>query len=702
MDQPIGPQVRAQPKPKMNYACEACRAAKIRCQSGPKPGICRRCSEFKRECVFRTGPRTRRPKVPKPEAELRPPPPGPSKTFSIDFSVPSEPDADGTFDLLRAQHEQHMDGLIPSSEDFENFEEGVDRPPGGFSFNDLSIATPSSASTTSASMRPMSNLAIKPQFNLDSAGKLLESFRLMLPHCPCLLLPDDVDVRTMARRTPFVLLAILAITSCSTSLQGQSLYEFRKVLGLKFVMGGERSLELLQGLLIYCSWYPFHLRPKNKQLFQYLRMAADIVQDLELDHETDLDLAFHSPERIADKLQDLRAFLGCYYGTSTYSLGWTKPPIMKYTSWIARCADVLEQYSDLDQDHTLVWLVRLQSIVDGLYQLHRGSKKSDTERHQDLLRLGLESQLQDFQNRIPSRLSSIPSIPIASLTSEMYLMAGPLLRSSRPRPPRPNQSPNPEDALSAPALLRAAHSARALFDGVCALTDAQLVLFSGFDWARFILAIIAGIRLSFPLPTCPEWDYARGRSVLDLGAMLAGMAAKDEDDSNNGGDGGSDKGKRAGSEAGAGIKTKKIDVVTALRVVLRSIRARFEKKSAELDARVAAEEENRRARLCPMFDGSLEPYLPLWEGEQGAVASSYTGSYSGSSLGEVSHNTTSAAAAEPDLASSSGEPGDVGDKPMVYHDLWATMTMGWGTEVPEAQMTMTGFDNMEYADYVNP
>jgi hypothetical protein len=60
----------------------------------------------------------------------------------------------------------------------------------------------------------------------------------------------------MAQTRPFVLLAILAATSGLQSLYGHNLYdeEFRKILALKFVAGGERSLELLQGLLIYCAW----------------------------------------------------------------------------------------------------------------------------------------------------------------------------------------------------------------------------------------------------------------------------------------------------------------------------------------------------------------------------------------------------------------------------------------------------------------
>lgn len=78
----------------------------------------------------------------------------------------------------------------------------------------------------------------------------------MLVHYPCVLLRQEETVAGLAAERPFVLLAILAVASGSRTLQGHSLYdeEFRKVLGLKYVAGGERSLELLQGILIYCTW----------------------------------------------------------------------------------------------------------------------------------------------------------------------------------------------------------------------------------------------------------------------------------------------------------------------------------------------------------------------------------------------------------------------------------------------------------------
>ncbi|KAJ8121189.1 hypothetical protein O1611_g10166 [Lasiodiplodia mahajangana] len=402
-----------QGRQKMNYACEACRAAKTKCQSGPQPDICKR----------------------DPEAAI-PPPPGPSKTFSIDFEMPAAEDPSDGFEMLRQRHEQYLEDLVPDDGGDNEIEQqvieeiaylaGNNLPdPRPFSFNDMSSSSPSlsvsgsSSAWTESSARklrakPMMNLGIKPQFNLDSATKLLASFQNMLPHLPFLVLPEDANIRSFAKGSPFVLLAILAVTSCSSSLQGHSLYdeEFRKVLGLKFVAGGERSLELLQGILIYCSWYPFHLRPKNKQSFQYMRMGVDIVHDLEMDQEPDLDLFLIPPDQRARKLANIRALLGCYYGMSAFSVTWGKvSSTLRYSPQLSRCADLLEQNSELEQDRHLVWLVRLQYIYEELVEsqrsFDRGPRDYQSEMQRNLIRVGLESQFRDFKERMPTQYASM-------------------------------------------------------------------------------------------------------------------------------------------------------------------------------------------------------------------------------------------------------------------------------------------------------
>ncbi|KAL7621146.1 hypothetical protein AAE478_008462 [Parahypoxylon ruwenzoriense] len=715
MEQPIKPQARAISKPnKTNYACEACRISKIKCQSGSQPGICKRGNAFFEPVRGPAGLEFLDLSNGS-DADVPGPPPGPSKTFSIDFPMPAEEDPRDNFENLRQKHERYLENLVPSSGDELDDEPAPTSPSAGasFSFNDPSMRTPSSTATTaSARSRPMSSLSIKPQFNLDSAKKLLDSFRSMLPHCPCIVLPDDADVRCTARDMPFVLLAILAVTSCSTSLQGHSLYdeEFRKILGLKFVAGSERSLELLQGLVIYCNWYPFHLRPKNRQMLQYQRMAVDIVHDLELDQETDADLPALSPEGRAIKLQGIRAFLCCFYIVSVHSWAWSKPYSLKYTSWMAKCCDTLEQHSELEEDHILAWLVRLQYVLNEFEELQRGRKALDAggqiEYHRQLIRIGLETQLRDFQTKIPGHLSTkskapspffiIPaSILIASLTADAYVLAAPLMRA-----PHPRSETSAGPSVDAAQLHAVAYTTRALFDFVTSLSPEEMGCFCNVDTSRFIVAVILAYRLSFPMPTCPGYDYIQSRKVLDFGTYLAKMSDVDDDEI------GEPRGREGPGEKEKS-KRKRVDAVTALKVVLRSVKAKYEKKSAALDtaaaAAAAAEEKNRRARMCPMFDGSLDQYLPLWEGQQGDSSflgsTSYPTSARSASSAAVPNGSAVLHADGPQIVSQAAG----GSKPALFHDLWATMTMGWAadanTGLQEVYMADVGVaDDFEYVD----
>ncbi|OBR02204.1 Zn 2cys6 transcription factor [Colletotrichum higginsianum IMI 349063] len=212
---------------RVTNACEACRATKVKCRTSVQPGICRR----------------------------PPPPPGPSKTFSLNFEMSSLDESDD-IESLAARYDQYFEDFIPSS-DMESIDVmfGLDDPGSG-PYSSLSSPPSSGSGSGSGPSISISNLGLKPQFNLDSAEKLLQTFRIMLKHFPCVVLPPDATVMSLSKTKPFLLLAILSTASGSSALQGHILYdeEFRKVLGLKFVAAGERTLELIQGLLIYTAW----------------------------------------------------------------------------------------------------------------------------------------------------------------------------------------------------------------------------------------------------------------------------------------------------------------------------------------------------------------------------------------------------------------------------------------------------------------
>lgn len=64
--------------------------------------------------------------------------------------------------------------------------------------------------------------------------------------------------------------------------------------------------------------YPFHLRPKNKQVFQYYRMAGDLSTDLELDQELPILNSTIPGEMNSLQLDRLRAYLAYHYAVSKY------------------------------------------------------------------------------------------------------------------------------------------------------------------------------------------------------------------------------------------------------------------------------------------------------------------------------------------------------------------------------------------------
>ncbi|KAJ9155614.1 Zn(II)2Cys6 transcription factor [Pleurostoma richardsiae] len=630
-------------KPRMSYACEACRAAKVKCQPGTAPGICRRCLDSKRECIFKTGPRTRRPRQSKLNAAAPrpPPPPGPSQTFTIDVPMPATDDAlsgaTNPVDALCTSHETYLSRLVDSSEDDL-------APPPSLTSSSSWAPTPSSSvsgTTTNNSIR-----AVQPRFNLDSASALLRTFlAVMLPRFPVAVFPESTSVPDLARDRPFVLLAALAAASGRggpAQGQGHGLYdeEFRRVLGVKFVSGGERSVEMLVGLLIYVAWYPFHLRPKSRQAFQYIRMAIDIVHDLELDHPPSGDASLLNNAVSEEMLAGIRAYLACYYLGTSFEISWSKGSSVGYTQWTATCCDILEMHSGASEgDRTLVWLVRLQHLAEETAKLRNSSRSQPQgEHHKSLLLKGIETQLREWQGRMPNDMPSTSTLKIALLFTEVFLYGASLLRPPSARGPSIKHAPSnlPEPWTDTARLTSCVAALRTFLEYMVSLPSSEFSAFCAVDWGRFVVSIVLGFRISFPLPgDCPTWDDEAARRRLDLGAYLDRFAASPGPESDT---------------HSASSPSQQPDTLSASRAVLAVVKQKYDRRVAHLSSSGRTAPPDRAARGCPVIDGSMDAYFRSWD--ETPVDPGY--------------------AVLPGL-----EPGAHGE---VYHDLWATMTAGWASD----------------------
>jgi hypothetical protein len=148
--------------------------------------------------------------------------------------------------------------------------------------------------------------------------------------------------------------------------------------------------------------------------------------------------------------------------------------------------------------------------------------------------------------------------------------------------------------------------------------------FTSVDWTKFILSIILAVRLSFPITDVPDWDHAWARSVLRFEDFLTVMCDGPEE---------------------LTPASKRVDVLSASRVILRIVKAKYERRIAMLAA-----SSRTVGQGCPMFDRAMEPYISAWD----------------------AGFDTASVMATPNM--------DMDGQQAVYHDLWATMTMGWAND----------------------
>ncbi|KAJ4419939.1 hypothetical protein N0V82_004653 [Gnomoniopsis sp. IMI 355080] len=594
----------------------------------------------------------------------------PSKTFTIDVPMPAEDGADEASNIVQL-HEVMIQNLV-DAEDLPGDRKNplmTDVPSSTSGSGAFSTSTPS---VGSRSVQDFSS--IQPQFNLDSAAILLESFKVcMLPYFPVIILSPDATVPSLAKERPFILLAILAAASGGRSLQGHNLYdeEFRKVLGLKFVSGGERSLELLIGLLIYCAWYPFHLRPKNKQALQYLRMASDIVRDLDLDQPLD-GIVFAEARSNPKRMNSIRAYLATQYLCSGFAAAWKKTDTLPFQNWTATCCDILSGNDNAlaaTSDQTLAYLCRLQHFVAEAAQINkRGGGEQHEEQHILLMVKGMEAQLQEIQCQLSSEISSQSILHMANLITNIVLCGFPLLKFPYVRTQKRDQS---SAAYADPdRLFRCATMLRTWYDYILSVPTAEFSYLPGTVWAQLVASIILGLRLSFPLPNGgTDWDHAAARRVLNFGDFLTQFSR------------GVDGVDGADLAPTSSRRSTGTDVLSASKLVVDMVRRKYEKRLAALEMAEATRGPHhpglagldKSVNKCPMLDGSLDQYIQDWD-ERFFGPTSYFSPVQGIS-GLEAGTGTSASGSE--------------SQPAHFHDLWATMTMGWSQD-------LDGIGNMDF------
>lgn len=93
-----------------------------------------------------------------------------------------------------------------------------------------------------------------PEPTPAEAETYLDKFRLWLSHFPCILMPPEMTAARLKEEKPFLWLCIMNITSMSVPQHLLIKERVRSELASRIVMGQERGMDVLQGLVVYIGW----------------------------------------------------------------------------------------------------------------------------------------------------------------------------------------------------------------------------------------------------------------------------------------------------------------------------------------------------------------------------------------------------------------------------------------------------------------
>lgn len=204
---------------------------------------------------------------------------------------------------------------------------------------------------------------------------LLDTYRGMVDFFPFVVLPRDCRCQDLFQSRPMLMFAVLTV-SCydSVLLQHTLSQEFRKVVMVK-IMKGEKSLDLLQGLLVFIAWHHHYMDVQAVSITMLLQLCLGIAHDLGLDS---ISRTVRSPLQKDDPRdrEAKRAYLGCYYLSSNIGLMQPlKARAMSHTSTLRNYASELASTWENKTDTVLPILMDVCQYMEDVEETFRNQSE---------------------------------------------------------------------------------------------------------------------------------------------------------------------------------------------------------------------------------------------------------------------------------------------------------------------------------------
>lgn len=392
-------------------ACEACRGLKVRCEPDPNnpEGACKRCAKAGRNCVVTQPTRKRQKKTDSRVAELEKKIDALTATLSATKAgqaghpIPGMPDGaggimyGGGMDASRGWNSVNNGGMsrdaanIARSQNQSPYTDGnpMYPPPMVLAGQKRKYAehrdsaddvpTPSIApSAVDTRSHEYSDIVDRGIITMERANVLWDRYNYqMAPHLPGCVFPREMTVGELRKTMPILFLAIMSAASSETpNVQRVIVKELMQVFAEKIMITGEKSIEIVQALNISVIWYwpPEHF--EELKFYEMVHMAAVMAIDLGLGKRKsrrarNLGNSFRDhpfrkhPPPDPTTIEARRTWLMCYFLTTNTAMALHRPFLLRWSSFMAECLDVLESSPEAaPSDKYFCHLVRTHQLAE--------------------------------------------------------------------------------------------------------------------------------------------------------------------------------------------------------------------------------------------------------------------------------------------------------------------------------------------------
>ncbi|ATY67169.1 Fungal transcriptional regulatory [Cordyceps militaris] len=371
-----------------------------------------------------------------------------------------------------------------------------------------------------------------------------------MPVFPFVLIEETTRPQELHAAAPALFWMIMAaVAQTSEEVDAAVKAWLRRHVAEKMLIRQEKTLEMLQAILVHLIWGSFHFYI-DAETPLFMSLAQNIVLDLKLDWPPEQGQVYkHSllgaawchmnkthllQRRRAHTPAEIRAVLGLYYATSVTMSMFRRGPGLAWNSYLTKSCDSIAAMCQHPLDESLAASVRLQRIAQrglsalpGTEYVWGPSPTVYSHAHEMTLILTRDNMDKFFHSQ---------TLEIQNDVMFRHLYLALLVRLYEPvlgMQPAAHISDNSANATAhglpfrrTEMLWRLVDACRALLAARAALTVAQTALRPSTMTGFLAFGVVTASRVLFH--AAEDWDPAVARRRFDYGAAMLAAAAQYE------------------------------------------------------------------------------------------------------------------------------------------------------------------------------